>query len=172
MDCRECIEDLTAFQDGELSPKAVEQLKAHLRLCPSCAAELQSLRKVEEHIESTIRELEPGSQIWNLVRARISARADSRLPFRFPIANRWRIAVAALAIMLGCSIGYLQYQQTQQKNLDAYIAQYIREREAGQQSQSLSQNSDTIYDADYSYTNNLFAEAEALPVDNPFRSED
>jgi anti-sigma factor RsiW len=171
MDCARCIEELTAFLDGELNPADSERVRSHLDTCASCTDELRSLREAADFVESHQRELElrPGS--WNLVRARISA-MDSPSPFRFLAPNRWRIAMASLAIIAALGIGYIQYHQVQRRSLDKYIAQYMRDRRAQQPARPVFSDFRAGFKSEDSRARNPFAEFRTTITDNPFRLED
>lgn len=171
MDCAQCVEELTAFLDGELSPADFERMRSHLDTCASCAQELHSLRGAADFVESHQRELElrPGS--WNLVRARIST-ADSFSPFRFLAPNRWRIAMASLAIAAALGIGYILHHQVQQRSLDQYIAQYIQDRRAQEPSRPIFSDFRAGFKSEDSRALNPFAELKTTLTNNPFRSED
>ncbi len=176
MDCKECTDQLTAFLDAELSAREAAQIKSHLSACKSCTDEYLSLRDSKEFIESHIHDLEPRGEAWNLVRARIIAESSSPAPFRFFALNRWRLAVATLALIAAFGIGYLQYQQNQRRTLDKYVTQYIQEREARQQLRSVLTSAQagtgTEVDEASPYADNPFIEINATVSDNPFRSED
>ncbi|NLT67972.1 MAG: zf-HC2 domain-containing protein, partial [Acidobacteria bacterium] len=45
MECKRCIEELTAFLDHELKPDLAKQVYSHVSRCASCAAELRSLKE-------------------------------------------------------------------------------------------------------------------------------
>ena len=170
MDCKQCAEDLTAFLDDELSAADSERVRSHLASCASCAYEWRSLKEASDFIESHNRALEPRTESWKLVRARVST-ADSYPRFRWLVPSRWRIALAALAISAACAVGYLQYQSIQRKSLDQYISQYIQDRQG--RMQTLSPVTDTENpQIDVPYANNPFIEVTDTVVDNPFRSED
>jgi anti-sigma factor RsiW len=154
MDCTQCAEALTAFLDGELSRPDSEGIRTHLQSCPSCAAELQGLREAAEFVASHHRELEPGPESWNLVRARIHQKAP---PSRFGLIRRWQIAAATAAVLAAFALLYLQQQQTRTQNLNRYIAQYVQQREAQIRSRAEM---------------NPFMEISSTFNANPFRSED
>jgi anti-sigma factor RsiW len=171
MDCLQCTENLTAFLDGELSVSDSEKLRSHIGICSSCAGELRSLKGSADFIESHHKELEPRLESWNLVRARLSA-ADSPRLFGFFAPNRWRLAMAALAIFAALGIGYLQYWKIQRRDLDNYISQYIRAREARGQAQSVQRDAEANAQIEIPYADNPFIEMRAAVADNPFSSED
>ncbi len=172
MDCKQCTDDLTAYQDGELSDKEAKQMRFHLDACPACANEFHSLQKATTFVHSNTRQLEPRLETWNSVRAQIAASQRIASPSRFLGANRWLIATAALLILAGLGLGYMQYQQIQRRSLERYMAQYIREREAHKQVQPFFADMKTKSHAENPHANNPFIEIQATPSYNPFRSED
>jgi anti-sigma factor RsiW len=171
MDCKQCTENLTAFLDGELRTSDSAQMRLHLDICPSCAAELCSLKESANYIESHHRDLEPRLESWNMVRARLST-ADSSAWFHFFAPNRWRIAFATFAIVAALGIGYLQVRQFQRRNLENYISQYIQDREARSQVQSIQWNAELNSQIEIPYADNPFIEIRAASEENPFSSEE
>ena len=129
MDCKQCAEDMTAFMDGELSAADSEQMRLHLGACPACSEELSSLRETADFVESHNKtlKLHPGS--WNLVRARILTES-APAPSRFWLPGRWRLAMGALVLFAALGFGYLQYQRNQDRNLDIYMSDYVKQRQA------------------------------------------
>jgi hypothetical protein len=171
MDCKQCTENLTAFLDGELQASNSSEMRLHLDICPSCADELRSLKEAADYIKSHYRDLKPRLESWNMIRARLSS-TDSSSWFHFFAPNRWRIAMASLAIVAALGIGYLQYQQFQTRNLENYIAQYIHDREADSQSQSIQLNAEANSQIEIPYADNPFIEISAASAENPFSSEE
>jgi hypothetical protein len=170
MDCMQCAENLTAYQDAELSAAEADEVRRHLQVCKSCADELQSLRKASEYIESRIQELNPKPETWNLVRARI---ADTRIPdspWRF-FSLRRRLATAAMAVFLVAGAGYMQYRQFERRSLDQYISKYVQERSTRIRIKSVLSKFETGL-IENPYADNPFIEFKATPVGNPFRLED
>jgi hypothetical protein len=170
MDCKQCTENLTAFLDGELRASNSAQMRLHLDICPTCADELRSLKEAADYIESHHRDLETRLESWNMVRARLSA-SESSAWFHFFAPNRWRIALASLAIVAALGIGHLQHQQFQRRNLENYITQYIQDREARSQAQSIHLNAAVNSQIEIPYADNPFIEIRADSADNPFSSE-
>jgi predicted anti-sigma-YlaC factor YlaD len=170
MDCRRCTDNLTAFLDGELNPSDSERIRQHVDSCPACAGELRALKEAADFVESHRGDLEPRPESWNLIRARISAE-DSRSPARLFAFSRWGIAAAALAVCVMLGAGYLRYQQVQKRDLDSYIAQYLRERAARSvRAARNARGADT--EIAIPYAHNPFTEIKSILTDNPFRSED
>lgn len=48
MTCREFVEFLDRYFQGELSPEVAARFEAHLAACPSCVSYAQSYRKLPE----------------------------------------------------------------------------------------------------------------------------
>ncbi|HTY63216.1 MAG TPA: zf-HC2 domain-containing protein [Acidobacteriota bacterium] len=159
MDCRHCTDHLTAYADGELSPAESAQIRAHLEICVSCAAELSGFRAAAAFVESHHRELELKPESWDAVYARIAhERPASR--FRFFVPKRIDV-LATVAIVAVLAFGYLWYQRDQRRGLDDYISRYLKSREAGF----------SIESVDF-FLLNPFTEAKPASDTNPFRLED
>jgi len=126
MDCNRCVEDLTAYLDGELSPEAFAQVQSHLKTCSSCSEEFRSFQQASDFVASHVRELSLPLGSWNRVRDRIEVPKSPAFWSR-PFLLRWRPAVAALACIVVLAVGYLWNQQIQRQSLDAYIARYLRD---------------------------------------------
>jgi anti-sigma factor RsiW len=75
--CREFVEFLYAYLDGELPPEQARDFKAHLDLCPPCAHYLESYKCASE-LPRRCAELErqgpPADMPEDLVRAILKAR--------------------------------------------------------------------------------------------------
>jgi hypothetical protein len=171
MDCRRITEDLTAYLDGELSAADSSQVKDHLASCVSCANDLRSLQEAADFVESHAQELNlrPGS--WNEVRARIAVEKSPPLS-GFPFLTRWRAAFAAAACIVVFALGYLWYQQVEERNLNAYISRYIKAREASRSFYRAGTGADTRFESGNFAVDNPFIEAKVGLDFNPFRSED
>ncbi|MDF2612602.1 MAG: hypothetical protein K0S71_388 [Clostridia bacterium] len=52
MKCYECTEQLSAYIDNMLTPEEQKDVEMHLKTCPSCQKELDSLRYMLNHIDS------------------------------------------------------------------------------------------------------------------------
>ncbi len=172
MDCKQCIENLTAYQDGELGGRAAKRMQSHLAVCQECAEELRSLSEAANLIDAHIHKLELRPESWNAVKAKISTYQDATSPWQHLMMGRWRIAAAAFAIMVALILGYTQYRQIQRRNLERYIAQYIEEREAYRHAQPVSTDLGTDSYVRNPYIQNPFLEVRPVSFANPFRTED
>jgi mycothiol system anti-sigma-R factor len=75
--CREFIEFLYAYLDGELPPEQARTFKAHLELCPPCVRYLESyqcVRELPQKCAELDREGPPPDMPEALVRAILDAR--------------------------------------------------------------------------------------------------
>jgi anti-sigma factor RsiW len=172
MDCTRCAEDLTAFLDGELSDADSDQVESHLSACAACDAELRSLREAARFIQSHQRELEISPETWRLVRARITAAPKPRSLFDFLAPYRWRLAVAAAAVVAAVALGTFQYRQVQRRSLDEYVSQYVQNRQAHRPAPPVFAGLDVSPVDGNSRPYNPFAGLKDTLTENPFRLED
>jgi len=171
MECKRCVEELTAFLDHELKPDLAQQVYSHVSCCASCAAELRSLKEAGDFFAVHSRELEPRTQSWNVIQARISAEQHAGSRFGF-FLNRPRIAIAAVALLTGAfALGYFQYQENQREILEEYISRYEQDRERQRKSRTVFWDTQGVSGIENPYANNPFIEIKAVVDGNPFRSE-
>lgn len=173
MDCKRCSEELTALLDGELNAEDSDEVQLHAASCRWCAAELKGLRELGDFLDTHRRDLEPRAGSWNLIRSRIE---QPELP-RFGLhgwRRSWRLASATLALATMVAFGYLQYRQTQSRDLDRYVSQYLHDREIQLQARPVSITPAAGAPAQFEdpYASNPFADVKAVLTDNPFSSED
>lgn len=174
MDCKSCEENLSALLDGELGPSEADRIRSHIKNCPSCSEELRSLQETADLVEAHSREIELRPGAWNLVQARINTE-DRPVPAFAWLTNRWRIAVATLAVFGVLGFGYVQYQQLQRRSLDGYISRYVQEREnwiRPHRPYPVSAAAGTAVNRPQNpYPDNPFVEVKAA-AGNPFLSEE
>ena len=171
MDCKNCIDNLTAYLDGELLPEDDSQIRLHLASCAPCSRELQGFRQASDFMASNARELNLSPGSWSRVQAQISARKPGSF-FRLPIPVRWQIPAAAFACLVLITSGFLWYQQARENSLNAYIAQYEKAREAGRFIRRAAADINSGLGSDVYTIENPFVEAKVGLDLNPFRSED
>ena len=181
MDCKRCAEDLTAYLDGELSPRRSAEIRAHLDVCNNCSKEMQDLADSVSFIESRTKEIPLKPEIWNNIRAQLST-LEGVQPSGFSQFWLWRwpkVTAAALAaaslIALGFW-GYLNYEKSQE-SLRHYMNAYITVRDAQLYNQGPTL---ALAKADHNggggspfyKVDNPFAESLSDKYHNPFRTED
>ncbi len=77
MSCEELSEELSAYLDGELSPRERAALKAHLERCSRCREELVSLRAVSQLVGS-LPQVQPSQAFSQALGREISAHGRRR----------------------------------------------------------------------------------------------
>ena len=80
------FEDLSAYLDGQLPPRARARLDAHLASCPACAASLADLRTLRTDLQALPDE-RLGFDLAQVIRGRIEALPPRTKARRAP---RWR----------------------------------------------------------------------------------
>jgi anti-sigma factor RsiW len=136
MDCERCVEDLTAYLDGELRDSVAKELRLHVEGCPPCAEELSELERSKAFFDSGNRTLDVSPEIWDRVRASIGSMEPpepSAGLLSFLILSRWRLPVAgatAAAAVFGAWM--MVRHQGERSELNQYMSSYIAARESGQ----------------------------------------
>lgn len=157
MKCKDCLDNLTAYTDRELSFEEEARVASHLKSCRSCAQELKSLEEATAMVQSNTRELEIRPQLWLAVSNRISTESPR------PPVFYWFVKAAsipALVVALTLLIGYLTYDHIRKRDLDDYISQYMKYRETVFNMQNVN-----------AFGSNPFMEIKPGPDANPFQSE-
>ncbi|HEY7118360.1 MAG TPA: anti-sigma factor [Tepidisphaeraceae bacterium] len=121
VDCENRVR-LDAYHDGELSPAERSDVEAHLRDCPSCAAELAAIRRMSGAFADTTPPEPSHEQLRQLaasVRAEKSAARMLLLLFR-------GTAVAA-AVLLACALAGAAYlsQRTKAAAHEALVLDHL-----------------------------------------------
>src|SRR5215475_8986655 len=105
------IPKLDLYVDGELSGGELTEVEAHLRTCPSCAADALSRLQLKRMTQAAGRQFFPRPEF----RLKIEQSIDAA---KRPLwARRWApalAAVAALALMLIPAALWLQHSRTEQ----------------------------------------------------------
>jgi hypothetical protein len=105
MDHREVLFRLDDYGEGRLSETMRLEVEEHLRSCDRCAREAERARRLGERVAELPRSLEPGRDLWEGVRARITAPATGdarRRSWSWPPGGLWQglAAAAAMAVLL------------------------------------------------------------------------
>jgi predicted anti-sigma-YlaC factor YlaD len=148
MKCREIKDYLSAYLDGELDLKLMEEIKAHLGSCPSCLQESQQMSRAWEMLGSAPK-IEPSadymSRFWTKVAVQETAYERFLRGLKDSLAN-WRLIPVATVLSLMLILGStgiiqqinIQYQFSQIKPDDIEMLQHI----------DLAQHFETIKDLD------------------------
>ena len=103
VDCENRVR-LDAYHDGELSPAERSDVEAHLRDCPSCAAELAAIRRMSGAFADTTPREPSHEQLLRLARSVRAEPSDARMLLRL---FRGTAVAAAVLILLGIIGWYL-----------------------------------------------------------------
>jgi hypothetical protein len=99
MNCHEWTDRIDDFLDGRLDATELEDLQAHLAGCPSCTAELASIRELRDLAAALPGSLEPAHDLWPGIEAQISETKVVRGRF-----GRRALLAAAAAIVIVSSV--------------------------------------------------------------------
>ena len=126
VDCENRVR-LDAYHDGELSPAERSDVEAHLRDCPSCAAELAAIRRTSgAFADAAPREPSHGqlTQLAASVRADSThaGPSDARMLLRL-----FRATAVAAAVLLGCALAGAVYlsQRTRAAAHEAMVLDHV-----------------------------------------------
>jgi len=103
MTCDEAVALLDDYADGLLTPEQAADLESHLETCPTCRAELQSLRELLADAQALPRSITPPASTWSGIQSRIEG---SPRPGVVPLSSRRSrlriplLAAAAVALMV------------------------------------------------------------------------
>ena len=104
VDCENRVR-LDAYHDGELSPAERSAVEAHLRDCPSCAAELTAIRRVSGAFADTAPPEPSHEQMLELAASvRAAEPSDTRM-----LLGLFRVTAAAAAVLLALTLAGAVY---------------------------------------------------------------
>ena len=95
---------LDAYHDGELSPAGRADVEAHLRDCPSCAAELAAIRGMSAAFADAAPREPSHEQLLRLARGVRAESSDARM-----LLGLFRGAAIAASLLLACALAGAAY---------------------------------------------------------------
>src|SRR5438105_9731489 len=98
VDCENKVR-LDAYHDGELPPAEQSDVEAHLRDCPSCAAELAAIRRTSGAFADTTPREPSHEQLLQLAASVRAEPSDARMLLRL-----FRGTAVAAAVLLACAL--------------------------------------------------------------------
>ena len=113
---------LDAYHDGELSPAERAGVEAHLRDCPSCAAELAAIRGISAAFADAAPRGPSHVQLLQLARSVRAEASDARMLLRL-----FRRTAVAAAVLLACTLAAGAYlsQQTNAAAQEGMILDHL-----------------------------------------------
>ena len=78
MNCADCIPQLDAYADGELTVTAARAIEEHLAGCAHCRAQLASLRRLLAQTAALPKEIPPSRHLWAEIAARMEPGIECR----------------------------------------------------------------------------------------------
>src|SRR5690606_20784241 len=131
MECRSCREALTAYLDGELASRELQEVDTHLAGCTNCRDELESL-KFAYDLTMQLPELDVSADLWDRIYTglltSVTTSPDSNNFSRRAWPRKW-IPIGAtlaglLAVVLMLAPGTNSDPVAEQK-----FAEFLRQRE-------------------------------------------
>jgi anti-sigma factor RsiW len=124
VDCENRVR-LDAYHDGELSPAERSDVEAHLRDCPSCAAELAAIRRTSGAFADTTPREPSHEQLLQLARSVRVESSDARMLLRL-----FRRTAVAAAVLLACTLAAAAYlsQRTKAAAHEAMVLDHVATR--------------------------------------------
>jgi len=108
MRCKKVKRELSAFIDGEVTPKLKGEIEEHLRQCADCFSEHQKFKLMIQQTANTPRITPPPSMFLE-VRRRIRSAEKTGKKFRFPRKVVFVPSIVAVVVVLLLTTLMLNY---------------------------------------------------------------
>lgn len=123
MQCREVVELLSTYYDGELPPDKAAAVAEHCAVCADCAAEFETLHKLSD-LAMKLDQPSPPRHVWPRIEAQLRASQLLATPTRRASRNTL-LAVAAL-LLVGLSwIAYTQWNAHEHQHLAVNFGRFL-----------------------------------------------
>ena len=106
MKCREAQDLFSPHLDGELTAVESRALKAHLNVCVTCRAEIETLRTIAEALQAQVDVVKAPAGFASAVRSQIAGEQRREVASWFGGWRRGVAAAVASIMILGGSLGY------------------------------------------------------------------
>jgi anti-sigma factor (TIGR02949 family) len=116
MDCRQCIDKIFAYLEGEMNKTDRKGFEEHIASCPSCGKELEKEKKIIAGL-SSIKENVPEDFLQG-VRAKIEAESPGKGKF-FSLSYLLRVFVPVAAVLIIALIITRNQPTTREESEDA-----------------------------------------------------
>lgn len=121
MTCHDLQHHLFSFLDGMLEERLSEEIRHHLEACPTCNAEVEATKRLEDRLRATVRDEAVPASLWSRIQSDLDrnvATPDTTTVKR-PRVRPWawlprrrmawiQTAVAAAVIILALSLALLK----------------------------------------------------------------
>jgi len=107
MDCSKYEAQFNDYLDGELSPRELQALQHHLKVCLTCYRNWSSLQRTKE-ILHRLPHLNPPEHLSAVIMARLKERGQRRRSLFFTGFPRWFAPAFAVAVLLLISVALWQ----------------------------------------------------------------
>lgn len=114
---------LDTYLDGELPATEMQSADAHVRSCPSCAADLLNRLQLKRALQSAGKRYQPSPDFRRRIQQQIAARPRTS-PWRLWVAAAAALAVLLVAGLVVTNVGQLRFarQQTFTEVADLHVA--------------------------------------------------
>src|SRR5436305_6969820 len=121
VDCESKVR-LDAYHEGEICPAERLDVEAHLRDCPSCAAELAAIRRMSGAFAGTTPREPSHEQLLQLAASVRAESSDARMLLRL-----FRRTALAAAVLLACALAGATYlsQRTKAAAHEAMVLDHV-----------------------------------------------
>lgn len=110
MQCREVVELLSAYYDGELPSEKAAAIADHVAVCANCAAELQTLHKLSD-LTTKLDQPSPPRHVWPRIEAQLNANHSPAIPPAMPAPRASRKTLFAVAALLLVGLSWIAFTQ-------------------------------------------------------------
>ncbi len=130
MSCKRYRILLSAYVDGEITPKEESALKEHLKVCPDCAKELEHLTRMR-NIFRVVERKEPSEFFKSRVLGQISTSSRKQLLRRYEMV--FRIAIPAVLASVLLVFGLVNLNRVFKQNRTVVVSDLLVDEETEQE---------------------------------------
>lgn len=123
MQCRDIVELLSAYYDGELPPDKARTVADHVTVCADCSAELETLQKLSD-LAVKLDQPSPPRHVWPRIEAELRSNRPPIEPIR-RIPRKTLLAVAALLLIGFLWTGYRRWQAREHEHLAVNFGRFL-----------------------------------------------
>jgi anti-sigma factor RsiW len=118
MACGQWQSQLDAYLDGELAAEPMRTLDAHLRTCPTCAADALARVQFKRSVKAAGGRFTPSSEFRNKVQKQIASKSRRSWSFGWTLAT----ATFALLLIAGATTSYIGRQNLKEQQVYSELA--------------------------------------------------